>query len=750
MLNSYFDDFSPFSNNNNNNDAATQYQNNETKFAQYCDKQNRQFQLLNKQMELNFLNLASIGRGDGELPLINSSMDDFDSLNHQLSFDDSISGNSSFDTDTAFDIESMLSEPSVPIENMHYMQPYSTLSPITPPTSLSSPPVSKKFTSNASPPLSTSGFLPATSTKNFTSSSLSPPPSSSGVFSAPPLPIARTSSLPTFSASPFPPMATTFDSVFVKQENNANIFNCDQSGSNFDNANSSNHNSKDRQLTNGNSKSVPYHASPSRTKSPYKLKSYGSAPLTCISSVSSIRSSSTPIKKKTIVSSLDKNCKEEIAFFHKRIDFKQIKTPSAKLGLISRVHSLKNEIGNGSDKCISMTFADSIMHAPSALNNGQCNKITTKTPTSPSSLSDKENDIDYDNDCRGIKIFRKGIEEMKVYNAETNSSSSATKTSKKINVSNPKKNNANVNTATNITTPSTPINKKKPVAKRKYVKKGISKSLSTPISTEYYPGNSTLNSSADSLVPSYFPLSPQSPVGCADSEQSKVKEPSIPILLSQVLPASPPCSPISQSGTSSSESKTQCLSDRKCINCGATRTPLWRKNEEDENTFYCNACGLYRNTYKKNRPINLRQRHVSHVPADISCVNCQTSASTAWRKDSEGRQLCNPCGLYAKLHGKSRPPNLFAGSANRVRRRKGKTPKTESADSTPKIRKEPKSKAIPKAKKITRVPAKAKIKKSSVVAAAIQNNSADDLNHTIGEDPVLCQKLQFPPQPLLQ
>lgn len=39
------------------------------------------------------------------------------------------------------------------------------------------------------------------------------------------------------------------------------------------------------------------------------------------------------------------------------------------------------------------------------------------------------------------------------------------------------------------------------------------------------------------------------------------------------------------------------------------------------------------------------------------CENCLTTTTPLWRKTSDGRLLCNACGLFFKLHGVVRPPN---------------------------------------------------------------------------------------------
>ncbi|KAJ2524207.1 Sodium- and chloride-dependent GABA transporter 1, partial [Coemansia sp. RSA 2049] len=42
----------------------------------------------------------------------------------------------------------------------------------------------------------------------------------------------------------------------------------------------------------------------------------------------------------------------------------------------------------------------------------------------------------------------------------------------------------------------------------------------------------------------------------------------------------------------------------------------------------------------------------------LICSNCSTTTTPLWRRDPEGKPLCNACGLFYKLHGVTRPLSL--------------------------------------------------------------------------------------------
>ncbi|KAI9256696.1 hypothetical protein BY458DRAFT_519295 [Sporodiniella umbellata] len=56
-------------------------------------------------------------------------------------------------------------------------------------------------------------------------------------------------------------------------------------------------------------------------------------------------------------------------------------------------------------------------------------------------------------------------------------------------------------------------------------------------------------------------------------------------------------------------------------------------------------------------------------PAGVTvCANCETTTTPLWRRDTNGRTICNACGLYYKLHLVHRPATMMRTVIKRRKR----------------------------------------------------------------------------------
>ncbi|KAG8732504.1 hypothetical protein FRC11_013157 [Ceratobasidium sp. 423] len=62
------------------------------------------------------------------------------------------------------------------------------------------------------------------------------------------------------------------------------------------------------------------------------------------------------------------------------------------------------------------------------------------------------------------------------------------------------------------------------------------------------------------------------------------------------------------------------------------------------------------------------------------CINCDTDKTSLWRKDEDGRTICNACQIYFRVHGRKRPPSMRSTT---VKKRPGRQPRPSAGHTLP-------------------------------------------------------------------
>ncbi|KAJ7438757.1 hypothetical protein FB451DRAFT_1060023 [Mycena latifolia] len=170
------------------------------------------------------------------------------------------------------------------------------------------------------------------------------------------------------------------------------------------------------------------------------------------------------------------------------------------------------------------------------------------------------------------------------------------------------------------------------------------------------PWNSSLSGLPQQL-PEYL-HSPASSYSSATSSPSSSSSYFLPPLST---PAVHSRAPASRRG-----STEQGAAKKSCFHCHVTSTPLWRREPLTQRPL-CNACGLYLQQRNKLRPQELIDADIDdddtpQIPDEEytgpKCSHCFTRQTSVWRRSKTGAQICNACGVYARLRGKERPLSL--------------------------------------------------------------------------------------------
>ncbi|CAK5278833.1 unnamed protein product [Mycena citricolor] len=185
--------------------------------------------------------------------------------------------------------------------------------------------------------------------------------------------------------------------------------------------------------------------------------------------------------------------------------------------------------------------------------------------------------------------------------------------------------------------------------------------MQEPIQMSYPQSGSTSTNSNWSKDSAFWPVYPQHDQWPSHS--------SLPPSASTSASASPSTSPTLVQSHSYPEYSDPPRPEmpKTCAHCKVTSTPLWRRQPGTGQSL-CNACGLYLLQRGTARPRALIEADIdtpsadAHIPdseySGTMCTNCRTRKTSLWRKNIDGQVVCNACGVYERLKGRTRPTEL--------------------------------------------------------------------------------------------
>ncbi|GFQ98376.1 trans-acting T-cell-specific transcription factor GATA-3 [Trichonephila clavata] len=112
---------------------------------------------------------------------------------------------------------------------------------------------------------------------------------------------------------------------------------------------------------------------------------------------------------------------------------------------------------------------------------------------------------------------------------------------------------------------------------------------------------------------------------------------------------------------------------QQCTQCGAFEADTDSSVINRSGNYICDDCiqiiqrqNLRQQNKKKKKGPALSRR------SDQICCNCKTQKTSLWRRSQNGEFICNPCGLYYKLHNRDRPQEMRKDSIQTRNRNKPK------------------------------------------------------------------------------
>ncbi|OLY81321.1 Nitrogen catabolic enzyme regulatory protein [Smittium mucronatum] len=156
-----------------------------------------------------------------------------------------------------------------------------------------------------------------------------------------------------------------------------------------------------------------------------------------------------------------------------------------------------------------------------------------------------------------------------------------------------------------------------------------------PENTFIFPGNCSDSSSLKNGTPLAFPSRP--PIGSGSNSSSSTYE------NTNKIP------------TSTHTHVTSGLNGSKSIECLTSPTQFDSSSEKSLASMPVKAPSK---TSELNQNLDLPSLSPDSSSSSTVCFNCSTEKTPLWRRNSEGKPLCNACGLFFKLHGINRPLSL--------------------------------------------------------------------------------------------